>query len=160
LAIGRAKADVSELRSRRVRYYLDVTDPVLEVATNPRLQVPPATTLYSGTVRLGGADTISRAGQPPKEYGFFVPDAPPWDRTTEPPQAWAEAHLMLLRMVDTRFEMGVERATAGYLADPRGGTARWLHCSVLAHAPFPIRIGYRVTVNAASAVPSGPPGES
>lgn len=122
------------------------------VTVNPQLQVSPTTTVYSGTVRLGneGGLGISRAGQPPTEYGFFVPDAPPWNETAEPPQVWAEAHLMLLRMVDTRFEMGVERATAGYLPDPRGGSARWLHCGVLAYAPFPIRVGYRITVITAS----------
>lgn len=120
----------------------------MEVSAHPQLQLSPTTTVYSGTVRLGsdGAVIVSRAGKPPEEYGFFIPDAPPWNETAEPPHAWAEAHLMLLRMIDTRFEMGVERATAGYLADPRGGHARWLHCSVLAYAPFPIRVGYRVTV--------------
>lgn len=131
-----------------------MTDAVSEVTANPQVHVSSTTIQYSGTVRLGREDPFSRAGQPPQEYSFFIPDAPPWDEPAESPQAWAEAHLMLLRMVDTRFEMGVERVTAGYVADPRGGTARWLHCTVLAYAPFPIRIGYRVTVTTAGSGPS------
>jgi hypothetical protein len=113
--------------------------------------------MYSGTVRLGDTSgvAVSRAGKPPEEYGFFVPDAPPWDGVGESPSAWAEAHLMVLRMVDTRFEMGVDRVTAGYLPDPRGGTAHWLHCGALAYAPFPMRIGYRVIVTTSSAAQDG-----
>lgn len=127
-----------------------MTTAVLEVTANPQLRLTPTTVMYSGTVRLGntGAVAYSGPGKPPDEYGFFLPDAPPWDGAGEPPAAWAEAHLMVLRMIDTRFEMGVQEISTGYRADPRGGATRWLHCTVLAHAPFPLRLGYRVYVTA------------
>lgn len=125
-----------------------MTHEVLEVTANPPLELTAATTVYTGTVRLGrqGAMHLVVRGQPLEEFGFFVPEAPPLADAAEQPAVWAEVNLMFASIIDARYEMGVDRVTAGYLADPRGGTARWLHCGGMAHAPTPIRISYRITV--------------
>jgi hypothetical protein len=127
-----------------------MTYAILEATPNPLLHLTPTTTVFTGTVKLGrqGASYAMR-GQPAQEFSFFVPDAPPLDEAADPPPVWAEAHLMHMMTTNTRQEIGVDQVTAAYLPDPRGGTARWLHCSGLAHAPFNIRIGYRITVTSA-----------
>lgn len=126
-----------------------MTYAVLEAVPNPPLRLTPTTTVFSGTVRLGkeGAGFVVR-GQAPEDFGFFVPDTPPLDGAGQAPQVWAEMHLMFLDIIDARYQLGVDRVTAGYLPDPRGGTARWLHCSGTASAARPIRAGYRITVSA------------
>lgn len=125
-----------------------MTYAVLEAVPSPSLRLTSTTTVFSGTVRLGKEEKVFVVrGQPPEGFGFFVPDAPPLDGTGEAPQVWAEMHLMFLDIIDVRY-VGVDRVTAGYLPDPRGGTARWLHCSGMASAPHPIRVGYRITVSA------------
>lgn len=132
-----------------------MTYAVLETIPNPPLSLTPTTTVFSGTVKLGRQGlSYAMRGEPAQEFGFFVPDAPPLDAAAGPPTIWAEAYLMHLMVTNNRQEIGVERVSAGYLPDPRGGTARWLHCGGLVHAPFPLRLGYRVTVTAAPATTS------
>lgn len=136
-----------------------MTYAVLETVPNPPLPLTSTTTVFSGTVKLGRQGiSYAKKGEPAEEFGFFIPDALPLDAAAGLPSTWAEVHLMHLMVTNTRQEIGVERVSAGYLPDPRGGTARWLHCSGLVHAPFPIRLGYRVTVTVAPAGTSG--GES
>jgi len=134
-----------------------MTYAVLETVPNPPLPLTPTTTVFSGTVKLGRQGiSYAKKDEPAQEFGFFVPDAPPLDAAAGLPSTWAEAYLMHLIVTNTRQEIGVERVSAGYLPDPRGGTARWLHCAGLVHAPFPIRLGYRVTVTAPpAAMPEG-----
>lgn len=128
-----------------------MTCAILQITPSLALPLTPTTTVFSGTVRLGkeGMAYVVR-GQPPEDFGFFVPDAPPLEEAAEAPQVWAEVHLMFLDIIDARYQLGVDHVTAGYLPDPRGGTARWLHCSGRASAARPIRIGYRITVAAAA----------
>jgi hypothetical protein len=125
---------------------------ILELIPNTPLPLTPTTTVFSGTVRLGkeGLSAVVR-GQPPDDFGFFIPDAPPLDEAAEAPPVLAELHLMFLDLIDARYQLGVDQVTAAYLPDPRGGTARWLHCGGRASAARPIRIGYRVTVATAPA---------
>jgi hypothetical protein len=129
---------------------------ILEVAPHPPLPLTSTTTVFSGTARLGkeGMAYVVR-GQVPEEFGFFIPDAPPLDEAAPVPRVLAEAHLMFLDIIDARYQTGVDRVTAAYLPDPRGGPARWLHCSGTACAARPIRIGYRITVAAAPASGAG-----
>lgn len=120
---------------------------ILELTPHPPLPFTPTTTVYTGTVRLGkqGMSAVVR-GQPPEEFGFFIPNAPPLDEAAEAPRVLAELHLMSLDIIDARYQLGVDQVTAAYLPDPRGGAVRWLHCGGTASAARPIRIGYRVTV--------------
>lgn len=123
---------------------------VLALTPNPQLRLSPTVTVFSGTAQLG-RQGVSYAvkGRPAEDFGFFVPDAPALAEGVEPPQLLAEAALMVSRSIEARTDMGVVQVNASYLADPRGGPARWLHVGGLAHAGFPIQIGYRVTVVAA-----------
>jgi hypothetical protein len=126
-----------------------MTHAILEVAPNLPMPFSPTTTVYSGTVRLGGTTSVAR-DRTPEDFGFFIPDAPPLDEAAEAPQVWAEVNLMLLEILNTHHHTGVDQVTAAYLPDPRGGTARWLHCGGTAFAPCPLRIAYRITVIAAT----------
>ncbi len=47
------------------------------------------------------------------------------------------------------FPFGVEHVRAGYLADPRGGTDRWLYLGGAAYLGKGLSIGYRITVQTA-----------
>lgn len=136
-----------------------MTYAVLEAIPYPPLRLTPTTTVFSGTVRLGreGAGFVVR-GQPPEDFGFFVPETPPLEGAGEAPQVWAEMYLMYLDIIDARYQLGVDRVSAGYLPDPRGGAARWLHCSGMASAARPIRAGYRITVSTPPAPATEPAG--
>ena len=125
---------------------------VLALTPNPQLRLSPTVTVFSGTAQLGRQGvSYTVKGRPAEDFGFFVPDAPALAEGVEPPQLLAEASLMVSRSVEARADVGVVQVTASYLADPRGGPARWLHFGGLAHADFPIPIGYRVTAVAAEA---------
>jgi hypothetical protein len=124
-----------------------VTFEILELNAHPPLVLTPMTTAYGGTLRVGqqGPRMIT-SGSTGREFGFFVPEVPPLDETLEPPATWAEVYLMLATVMQPSYELGIDRVTAAYLPDPRGGTARWLHCGGLTHAPYPVLLGYRITV--------------
>jgi hypothetical protein len=123
------------------------------------LALTPAVTVFTGTARLGQDGlAMVRRGEPPQDFGFFLPDAQPLEEAAEPPQAWAEAHLMVILSTShsARYTLGVEQVTAAYLPDPRGGAARWLHLGGMAYAPIPFRIGYRVTAQWSGPTRVGP----
>lgn len=120
---------------------------ILEMTAHPPLRFTPTTTLHSGTFRVGqSGPRMIMSGSTGQEFGFFVPEVPPLDETVEPPSIWPEVYLMVSTVMQPSYEVGVERVNAAYLPDPRGGTARWLHCGGIAYAPYPVRLGYRITV--------------
>lgn len=120
---------------------------ILELQAQPPLVLTPTTTVYTGTVRLGqqGARFV-QSGQAGQEFGFFVPEVPPLAEAAEPPAVWPEVYVVLATFMQPSYELGVDRVVAAFLPDPRGGSARWLHCGGMAYAPYPVVIGYRITV--------------
>lgn len=126
-----------------------MTYTVVEAVAGPTMVLTPDTTVYTGTAVLD-RDGLAfvRAGEPPQDFGFFVPDTHPLGEDEEAPSAFGEAFLMAIAQNTghVRHMLGVEQVTAGFLPDPRGGPARWLHLGGLAFASSQIRIGYRITV--------------
>jgi hypothetical protein len=124
-----------------------VTLEILELKAQPPLVLTPTTTVYNGMFRVGQrGPRMMTSGGAGQQFGFFVPEVPPLDETDEPPAAWPEVYLVLATVMQPSYDLGIEEVTAAYLPDPRGGTARWLHCGGMAHAPYPVRLGYRITV--------------
>jgi hypothetical protein len=124
-----------------------VTFEILQLNPHPPLVLTPTTTVYSGTLRIGQqGPRMMMSGSTGQEFGFFLPEVPPLDETFEPPATWPEVYLMLATVMQPSYELGMDGVTAAYLPDPRGGTARWLHCSGIVHAPYPVLLGYRITV--------------
>ncbi|WP_020524457.1 hypothetical protein [Catelliglobosispora koreensis] len=124
---------------------------VAEVTPNAVLSLGTAVTVHSGTAQLGGSQgavVVVRSGGAPEEFGFYVPDATPLAEGEAEPVAVAEVSLMALTSLGTStlHVQGVDRVTAAFVPDPRGGTARWLYLSGAAHAAAAMRIGYRVTL--------------
>ncbi|MET9340772.1 hypothetical protein [Nonomuraea sp. NPDC003804] len=138
-------------RAVAVAYVLEMAYDILELIANPALALTPTTTVHSGVVRVGHNARIQvwRSNEPATEFGFYPPDMPPLAEGVPAPLIWAEAQVMWFvpgTQSSGHFPIGVERISAAYTPDPRGGPARWLLVSGAAHASAGLRLAYRITV--------------
>lgn len=124
---------------------------ILELTANPALVLTPATTVYSGIVRIGHKTRVLmiRSGAPATDFGFYPPEIPPLTEGEGTPKIWVEAQVTWFIPAGGtggRFPVGVEWIAASYTPDPRGGMDRWLLINGAAHANAGLRLAYRVTM--------------
>ncbi|MFD6449444.1 hypothetical protein ACFQ9R_31150 [Nocardia sp. NPDC056541] len=119
-----------------------------DIQPAPPLRLTPVCTVYSGIVRLAMTGRFLQSHRAPAdEFGAFVPHVAPLPGNEPEPQVWAEAYVMsTVSSAAGGFPAGVDYVRAAYLADPRGGTDRWLHLGGAAHIGKGLTLGYRITV--------------
>lgn len=119
-----------------------------DIQPAPPLWLTPECTVYTGIVRLAMTGRFFQSHRAPAdEFGAFVPHVAPLPHDGPEPQVWAEAFVMSTSSSAAGgFPSGVEYVRAAYLADPRGGTDRWLHLGGAAHIGKGLTLGYRITV--------------
>ncbi|MEU4812555.1 hypothetical protein AB0H20_25415 [Nocardia fluminea] len=119
-----------------------------DIQPAPPLRLTPVCTVHTGIVRLAVTGRFLQSHRAPAdEFGVFVPHVAPVPDDEPEPQVWAEAYVMSTASSSAGgFPAGVEYVRASYLADPRGGTGRWLHLRGSAHIGKGINLGYRITV--------------
>lgn len=122
-----------------------------DIQPAPPLQLTPGCTVYTGVVRLAVTGKFLQSLRAPAdEFGVFVPDVAPLRDLADEPRVWAEAYVMsTVSSPAGGFPTGVEYVRATFLADPRGGTDRWLHLGGAAYIGKGIGLGYRITVQTA-----------
>jgi len=130
-------------------YAAHVAYQVLESVAHPPLVLTPATTVYTGTIRIGPTSgfIVQIHGAAAEEFGHFPPDVPPLLAGHPEPAVWVETSIALGVIAgDGAFPLGVQHVRAGYVPDPRGGDARWLMVHGAAHAMGGLVLNYRITV--------------
>lgn len=114
----------------------------------PPMRSAPGCTVYTGIVRLTMSGKFFQSHRAPAdEFGVFVPDVAPLPDGAADPLVWAEAYVMSTSSAPAGgFPFGVDHVRAAYVADPRGGTDRWLHLGGAAYIGKGLTLGYRITV--------------
>lgn len=126
-----------------------MTHEITQIQPSPTVRLAPTVVVYSGRVVVGTGSTVMvRKNAAAEPFAFFVPESAPLSPGEAEPSLCVEASLMFVHPVaasNQSFPAGLERVTAAFRPDPRGGEHRWLSLEGDLHAARGIVFGYRVT---------------